>query len=100
MPRLPLRRAHAGGRCRIGTAPHSPHPPEKTAGADETVNVLLLTVFIGAVLVAFFVVMFLREVAGARGASERDALLPLTGETPRIARSRAEPGTPSTKANL
>jgi hypothetical protein len=51
--------------------------------AEETVNVLLLTVFIGVVLVLFFVVMFLRDMADPRGSSERDALLPLAAEKPR-----------------
>ncbi|MDR3401091.1 MAG: hypothetical protein P4L99_01230 [Chthoniobacter sp.] len=51
-------------------------------------NVLLLTVFIGVVLVAFFVVMFLHQVAGPRGASERDALLPLTVEKPRATNAK------------
>lgn len=51
-------------------------------------SVLLLTVFIGVVLVLFFVVMFLREVADPRGSSERDALLPLAAEKPRMPADR------------
>ncbi|EDY19074.1 hypothetical protein CfE428DRAFT_3251 [Chthoniobacter flavus Ellin428] len=46
-------------------------------------NVLLLMVFIGVVLVLFFVALFLRDVTDPRGSSERDALLPLSGEEPR-----------------
>jgi hypothetical protein len=55
-----------------------------------TVNVLLLTVFIGVVLVLFFIVMFLRDVADPRGSSERDALLPLASEKPRPSKKRRE----------
>lgn len=53
-------------------------------------NVLLLTVFIGVVLVLFFVVMFLRDMADPRGSSERDALLPLAAEEPRTVEKRRE----------
>lgn len=45
-------------------------------------NVLLLTIFIGVVLVAFFIVLFLRETAGRDGTNARDALLPLAVEKP------------------
>ena len=51
-------------------------------------SVLLLTVFVGVALVLFFVVMFLREVADPRGSSERDALLPLAAEKPRLPANR------------
>jgi hypothetical protein len=51
-------------------------------------SVLLLTVFVGVALVLFFVVMFLREVADPRGSSERDALLPLAAEKPRMSANR------------
>jgi hypothetical protein len=51
-------------------------------------SVLLLTVFVGVALVLFFVVMFLREVADPRGSSERDALLPLAAEKPRMPANR------------
>jgi hypothetical protein len=54
-------------------------------------SVLLLTVFIGVVLVVFFVVMFLREVVDPRGSSERDALLPLAAEKPRMSEPRRRP---------
>jgi len=41
-------------------------------------NVLILTVFLGLVLVSFFIFLFLRQSADPRGmSSERDALLPL-----------------------
>ena len=58
-------------------------------------NVLLLTVFIGVVLVVFFVVMFLRLVAVPRGSSERDALLPLAAEKPRTSEPRPRKTRPS-----
>jgi len=64
------------------------------------VNVLLLTVFIGVVLVAFFVVMFLREVAGARGANERDALLPLAVEKPRASGAKPAVNPPNPTESL
>jgi hypothetical protein len=50
-------------------------------------SVLAVTIFVGAVLVAFFVVMFLREVVGPHAANERDALLPLAAEKPRPAKA-------------
>jgi cbb3-type cytochrome oxidase subunit 3 len=44
-------------------------------------NVIVLTVFIGVMLVSFFILFFLYQTAGKRGASsERDALLPLQEE--------------------
>lgn len=44
-------------------------------------NVIVLTVFIGLVLVAFFIFLFLHQAASPRGASSgRDALLPLQEE--------------------
>ncbi len=49
-------------------------------------NVLLLTVFVGAVLVLFFLVFFLLQTSQG---SERDALLPLAPE-------RAVPQPPAT----
>src|SRR5271155_5438389 len=85
--RMPLCGARPGEG---GTGQALDSPPPDPADADEAVNVLLLTVFIGVVLVGFFVVMFLREVAGSRGANERDALLPLASETPRPAKTRTE----------
>jgi len=90
MPRLHLRDTRRR-EARAIDAPCLSHPdtPQKRADADETMNVLLLTVFIGVVLVLFFVAMFLREVADPRGASERDALLPLAVEKPH--RTAAKP---------
>lgn len=44
-------------------------------------NVLAITIFVGIVLVGLFVFLFIAIGAG-RGASERDALLPLADETP------------------
>lgn len=63
------------------TRPSSRHL-EPSLDAEEAVSVLVLTVFIGVVLVLFFVIMFLRDVADPRGSSERDALLPLAAEMP------------------
>ena len=45
-------------------------------------NVLPLTVFVGIVLVAFFVGLFLHATARRHAVSERDALLPLAEEKP------------------
>jgi hypothetical protein len=59
-------------------------------------SVLLLTVFIGVVLVLFFIVMFLRDAADPRGSSERDALLPLAVEKPSMSASRRRPITSTT----
>jgi NADH:ubiquinone oxidoreductase subunit 6 (subunit J) len=47
------------------------------------VNVILLTVFVGAVLVVFFIAFFLHQTTGRHSSSERDALLPLSEEKPR-----------------
>jgi len=55
------------------------------------VNVLLLTVFVGIVLVAFFVGLFLHQTAGSRSVNERDALLPLAPEIPTPAMAKAPP---------
>jgi len=46
-------------------------------------SVLLLTVFVGAVLVLFFVAFFLLQTTSRDASSERDALLPLAEEKPR-----------------
>jgi len=51
------------------------------------VNVIILTVFIGLLLVAFFIGFFL-YLNKHNGSLERDALMPLQEETPRVA-SRA-----------
>jgi len=53
------------------------------------VNVLLLTVFVGIVLVSFFVGLFLQQTAGSRSVNERDALLPLAPEIPTAATAKA-----------
>ena len=63
-------------------------------------SVLLLTVFIGVVLVLFFVGMFLREVVDPRGSSERDALLPLAAEKPRTPSSRRQQTDSPSEGNL
>jgi hypothetical protein len=55
----------------------------KPAGAAEVMSVLAVTIFVGVVLVAFFVAMFLRQTVGPHAANERDALLPLAAEKPR-----------------
>jgi NADH:ubiquinone oxidoreductase subunit 6 (subunit J) len=60
------------------------------------VNVLLVTVFVGAVLVLFFVAFFLLQTAASCGSSERDALLPLAKETPRnVSSTPVTPTNPS-----
>lgn len=51
-------------------------------------NVLLLTIFVGVVLVAFFVVLFLHQSSGDRCPSERDALMPLEEENVRASSNR------------
>jgi uncharacterized membrane protein YczE len=48
------------------------------------VNVIILTVFIGLLLVAFFIGFFL-YLNAHRGSMERDALMPLQEEIPRPA---------------
>jgi len=58
------------------------------------VSVLLLTVFVGIVLVAFFVGLFLHETARDRGSSERDALLPLAPEGTAAANPAKRPAVP------
>jgi len=55
------------------------------------VNVLLLTVFVGIVLVSFFVGLFLHQTAGSRSVNERDALLPLDPEIPTPATAKVPP---------
>ena len=47
-------------------------------------SVLLLTVFVGAVLVLFFVAFFLHQTTSRDASSERDALLPLAEEKPKL----------------
>lgn len=42
--------------------------------------VLLLTVFVGVVLVAFFIILFIHQSSGEGRSSERDALMPLVDE--------------------
>ncbi len=61
-------------------------------------SVIPLTVFLSLGLVFVFVVLFWREQRRNRFASpERDSLLPLVEETPRLARrsSPAEPAVPT-----
>jgi len=43
-------------------------------------SVLALTVFVGVVLVTFFVVLFVHQSSGARRPTERNALMPLDDE--------------------
>ena len=45
-------------------------------------NVLALTIFVGFVLVGFFLLLFVMQLAGGRPMSERDALLPLEEDEP------------------
>ena len=63
------------------------HPPE-----DALVNVIVLTVFVGLVLVSFFFFLFLHQSSDPRTAGgERDALLPLEGENVCVAHKEKEP---------
>jgi hypothetical protein len=56
------------------------------------VNAILLTVFVGFLLVSFFIVLFMRFRHDAETSSaERDSLLPLENETTRVARKRRAP---------
>lgn len=56
-------------------------------------SVVPLTLTISLGLVFTFIVLFLREhTRGARSCAERDSLLPLAEETPRVAPSRAVAG--------
>ena len=60
-------------------------------------NVIVLTVFLGLVLVTFFVVMFLHQSAGPNGAgSERDALFPLQEDKASVIKTRKGKPTPPT----
>ncbi len=55
--------------------------------------VVPLTVIVGLCLVLGFVVLFLREQArGGASCAERDSLLPLAEETPRVIRNAPAPG--------
>ncbi|HEX9782288.1 MAG TPA: hypothetical protein VGA56_06085 [Opitutaceae bacterium] len=58
-------------------------------------NAILLTVFVGFILVSFFVVLFLRYRREAEDSSpERDSLLPLEEEGVRLERpARDDPAT-------
>jgi hypothetical protein len=44
-------------------------------------NVLALTIFVGAVLVTLFVLLWILQAASSHAFSERDALLPLADES-------------------
>lgn len=81
---LPLPRGKARrDRSIIHTLAPPSRTPQPPAGAGEAVSVLLLMVFIGVVLVLFFIALFLRDAMDPRGSNERDALLPLAVEKPR-----------------
>lgn len=54
--------------------------PARRAG-PVAVSVLSLTIFVGFVLVGFFVALFLIVTASSRPAGPRDALLPLEDDT-------------------
>ena len=45
-------------------------------------NVIALTVFVGLLLVGFFVILWIAAVCDRRQFSERDALLPLEPDSP------------------
>ena len=59
-------------------------PPCNKLRYSFFVNVIILTVFIGLMLVAFFIGFFL-YLNAHRGSLERDALMPLQEEIPRPA---------------
>jgi hypothetical protein len=81
-----MRLRHAADWDRIGDSgpPRANAFPCPPANADGAVSVLLLTVFVGAVLVLFFVAFFLHQATGRDASSERDALLPLAEEKPKL----------------
>lgn len=84
MPRLPVcgvDERFPGPVIVCSTPPPTRNSPTPDDPA-KSVNVLLLTVFVGIVLVSFFVGLFLHQTAGSRSVNERDALLPLDSETP------------------
>ena len=80
-----MRLRHAPAWDRVGDSgpPRAKGFPCPPAAADGAVNVLLLTVFVGAVLVLFFVAFFLLQTTSRDASSERDALLPLAEEKPK-----------------
>jgi hypothetical protein len=57
-------------------------------------NVLALTIFVGAILVTLFVLLWLLQVMSPHGFSDRDALLPLEDETARLQPSAHKIATP------
>lgn len=52
-------------------------------------NVLALTVFVGFVLVSLFVLLWFAAACDPRSFSDREALLPLDDETPRVPQTPA-----------
>ena len=54
-------------------------------------NVLALTVFVGAVLVTLFVFLFILQACTGPGASQSDALLPLRADDNDSSASRPTP---------
>lgn len=52
-------------------------------------NVIALTVFLGLMLVSFFICLFLHQSRGDRAGSDRDALLPLAEDRAPIRPARA-----------
>ena len=45
-------------------------------------NVIALTVFVGLILVSFFVILWIASACDPRSFNERDALLPLESDSP------------------
>ena len=45
-------------------------------------NVIALTVFVGLILVGFFVILWIASACDPRSFNERDALLPLESDSP------------------
>jgi hypothetical protein len=53
------------------------HGIPSRSGDRNTMNVIALTVFVGLLLVTFFVILWIATAVDSRQFSERDALLPL-----------------------
>lgn len=71
---------HVVGCFRGDSGTRSPQP-----SGPGALNVLALTIFVGFVLVGFFVLLWLAQACGRSAFNERDALLPLEKESPRAA---------------
>lgn len=69
-------------------------PASPTTLPPLAMNAILLTVFVGFILVNFFILLFLRYRSQAQASSpERDSLLPFEEEAARPARASLLPAT-------